>query len=230
MAALLTAAKIVETALRQVGALSPLDTASDPAMFDIATTRLDMLMAELVATERFWWLVSGLQTVALVSGQSSYQLAGLVDPLLEFITSAHLSYAGVDDEIDLLRQSEYEAIADKDSAGRPAGIYIERRDRPTLYVNPVPAVSGYTVLLTGQRYAPDIAGSRGQIAHGFPSSWQRYITLALAVDIGSGPVWKVPDVELDRLERRARESRDRLLSFSNRENVGRPRITRPWGL
>lgn len=230
MAALLTAAKIVEQSLRQVGALSPLDTASDPAMFDIGLSRLDMLMAELIATDRFWWMVSASQTVALVVDQIEYNLAALVDPPLEFVTAAYLANDDREDEIDLLLASEYRQISDKASSGTPTGVYIERRDRPTMYVNPVPAVTGYSVLLTGQRYAVDLVSAGGQIAHGFPAAWQRYLTLALAVDIGSGPVWKVPDGELDRLERRARESRDRLMVFSNRENIGRPRVTRPWGL
>jgi hypothetical protein len=230
MAALLTAAKIVEEALRQVGALSPLDTASDPAMFEIATSRLDMLISELSATERFWWFVNVTQVIALQPGQTTYPLAALADPPIEFVTAAFLSHEGREDEIELLRRSQHDAIHDKASKGRPDAVYIERRDRPTMYVYPVPQIAGYSLRLTGQRYAPDIAGEKGRTSHGFPSAWQRFIVLSLAVDIGSGPVWKVPDGELDRLERRARESRDRLMSFSNRENVNRPRITKPWGL
>jgi hypothetical protein len=230
MAALLTAAKIVEEALRQVGALSPLDSAADPSMFEITITRLDMLISELSATERFWWMVGASQTVTLQSGQTTYQLAALADPPIEFVTAAFLSHGGREDEIPLLRRSEYDQIHDKADKGHPGGVYIERRDRPTMYVHPVPQIAGYSLRLTGQRYAPDIAGEKGKIAHGFPAAWQRYIVLSLAIDIGSGPVAKVPDGELDRLERRARESRDRLMAFSNRENVSRPRVTRPWGI
>jgi hypothetical protein len=230
MAALLTAAKIVEESLRQVGALSPLDTSADPAMFEIASSRLDMLISELTATERFWWFVNAQQTVELTPGQTTYLLAGLADPPLEFVTAAFLSLDGKEDEIELLRRSQHDAIHDKAMQGRPDGVYIERRDRPKLYVHPIPQITGYSLRLTGQRYAPDIVSERGRTAHGFPAAWQRYIVMSLAVDIGSGPVWKVPDGELDRLERRAMQSRERLMAFSNRENVSRPRVTRPWGL
>lgn len=230
MAALLTAAKICEEALRQVGALSPLDSAADPAMFEIAVSRLDMLIAELVATERFWWFVNAQQTIALQPGQRTYQLAALVDPPLEFVGAAYLTQGGKEDPIELLRRSAYDQRYDHAESGRPSGVYIERRDRPIMYVHPVPTTSDYSLKLTGQRYAPDIAGEKGRTAHGFPAAWQRYIVLSLAVDIGSGPVWKVPDGEIDRLERRAHQSRERLMAFSNRENIGRPRVTRPWGL
>jgi hypothetical protein len=230
MAALLTAAKICEEALRQVGALSPLDTSADPAMFEIAASRLDMLIAELTATERFWWMVNAQQSIELQPGQTTYLLAGLADPPVEFVTSAFLSLDGREDPVELIRRSHYDALHDKAMKGRPDFIYIERRDRPTLYVHPIPQIAGYSLRLTGQRYAPDIVSERGRTAHGFPAAWQRYIVMSLAVDIGSGPVWKVPDGELDRLERRAMQSRERLMAFSNRENVSRPRVTRPWGL
>jgi hypothetical protein len=230
MASLLTAAKICEEALRQVGALSPLDTASDPAMFEIAVNRLDMLVAELVGTERFWWFVNAAQSITLQPGVTTYQLAALADPPLEFVSAAYLTQEGQEDDIEILRRSEYDEIHAKSDKGRPAGIYIERRDRPVMYVHPVPQIADYSIRLTGQRYAPDIAGEKGRTAHGFPAAWQRYIVMSLAVDIGSGPVAKIPDGELDRLERRAAQSRERLMAFSNRENLSRPRVTRPWGI
>lgn len=224
MSATLAAGRLAEEALRQIGAFSKHDTAADPVEHEIALRRLDLLVAELAGTERLWWLVPRNHRVVLAAGQRTYDLNGLIDPNLQFLERVYLVEGGRRRELDLVRRSEIDAVAP--GTGRPALVHVDRGPKPVLTVHPTPAADGASLEIRGQSYSPDIAEGAGQVPHGFPDAWQRFLVLALAADLGAGPVRLIPVTEVERLERRAELARGRLLSFNNREQLTRPRFTR----
>jgi hypothetical protein len=230
MSALLTAADVAEGALRQIGALSPYDTAADPEEQAIAIERLDLLVSELAGTHRLWWLVPAAQTLVLTAGVGEYLLGGL-SPRLEFLHSVQLVEAsGEESDVELVRRSVYEAIPDKAEAGVPVLAHVTRDATPRLWLHPVPATAGLRLRIDGQAYSADIDKQAGRIAHGFPAAWQRFLIYALAADIGRGPVRRLPAGVVDDFDRVADRAKSSLLTYNGREQVRRPRFTQPWGL
>ena len=224
MAEKLSAGGVAEQALRLIGAFTANDSAADPAEYEVAISALDMLVAELTGRHKFWWLVPATQTVALTAGKATYSLAALLEPKLEFYERAYLVRSGLDSPLDLVRRSVYDEIADKTQTGTPGMVYVERADNPTAYVAPVPGSSGLSLKLVGQRYAPDIAAERGAAPHLFPASWQRYLSHALAADIGNGPVRTLTKSRRDDFREVAKTAFAGLAAFSSREQIDRARF------
>lgn len=227
MAKLFTSAEICDHALRQIGSFSVYDTGSDPQSFAVTLERLDMLIAEMTGTTKLWFFTPQTQRIALEEGESEYELSNLLDDPLEFIQHVFLVRGEDQTPLVQVRRDEYDGwIDDPLTGGEPEVVYIERKDNPSLFVLPVPQ-DGDELLIMGQKYSDDVTTDHGNVPHGFPTAWQRALIMQLAADIGAGPVTRIPDNELDRLEKGAARSFRRLDAYNNRENVRRPRYTKP---
>ena len=117
--------------------------------------------------------------------------------------------------IEIIRRSDYEAIEDKAESGKPDRIYIDRLAADqNVSVFPVPTDTSYSIRLVAQTYAPDFVGSNlrsanGNVAHGLSAEWQRWMILQNAVDIGSGPVRRLPPGEISEIRSAAEVARRR---------------------
>lgn len=217
---------IVNGALRYVGAYSPYDVAPDPAEADIALDQLDMLLAEKVGTEALWFFVPATETVTLNANIDAYALNTVTTNDLQFIREAQLLYDGKETPLDLIRREDFEEKRnDGTTEGNPEFLYIERKDNPTMHVLSKPTITGYSIKLWGQKYAPDVTQNNGQIDVEFPKAWKRALTLKLAIDIGLGPVVKLPRADMQELKEEYIVADNLLKSFNNRSNVRRPRFT-----
>lgn len=221
MSAPLTAGIIADHALRQIGAFSTNDSGSDPAQFQVALERLDILVAELSASEDLSWLETVSVSVALVSSQSVYAL-----DTLEHVSAVRYTRTGRPPEpVDLIRLSDF-VLLDPDS-GDPEVAAVSRAESLSLNVWPTPATAqvGLTLLVTGQTYSADLATGKGRDATGLPSGWARYLIYLLAADLGSGPIHMLPAGTIQAFEQRAGGLKGRLMAHSNRAQLGRPRYT-----
>jgi hypothetical protein len=239
MSQLWKASGICERALRKIGAFSINDTAADPEELAEALYWLDLSVAELAGEERCHWLIPQTLSIPLDATTDSYVLAdalsvaqanGILFPIEAWLRDS----SGIDYPIEIIRRRDYEDIADKDTGGTPEKIYIDRlNDKQNLFVYPVPLVSGFTIRLVCQSYAPNMLGSgssdNGNVAHGFSAEWQRWLILQNSADIGSGPVRRLPPAEISDMRSQAEASRARLMAYSNREKVSMPRRTRSHG-
>lgn len=227
MPSLLTSAQLCEHALRQIGVFSVYDTGADPASFQVTIERLDLLVAEMVGSYNFWYFTPAEQTIALEAGVNEYELGALLDDDLQFVQHIFLLRNGKQWPVRQIRKSTYDEFSEDPPTGTtPEWAYIERKDNPKLFLLPAP-IEGDMLLVNGQQYSDDLTQDNGQIPHGFPAAWQRSIILQLAADIGAGPVKKIPRDELEDLKKDAGKAMRRLDAFNNRENVRRPRYTKP---
>jgi len=227
MSRLLTSAQLAEHSLRQIGVYSVYDTGADDSSLSVALERLDLLVAEMVGSNKFWWFVPSQQRVSLNAGVVTYNLNGLLTTPLQFIQHVFLLRDGKETELTQERRSfADEHTIDVLEGGPPTSVYIERNDSPLITVLPAP-LAGDQLLITGQQYAENLTQSNGGIAHGFPAAWQRAIILQLSADLGSGPITRLPDNELIMLKQDAGAAFIALERFNNRENVREPRKTIP---
>ena len=239
MAKFYKASKIAELALQRIGAFSVNDTAPDPIEMERALYWMDMAVAEVVETNRCWWLVPVTIVKALTANTVSYDLSdflgssypsdGILFPVSAFLrdSSSH------DEPVEIIRREEYEAISKKTESGTTSRIFIDRvTDDQNLYVHPQVTATGYSLGLIAQVYSPSVlAGAKidGNLAHGFSAGWQRFLVLATAAEIGSGPVRRLPLQEVADIRGQAGASLANLFGYANREKVSEPRRTAAWG-
>jgi len=237
MTKIFTALQICELSLQEIGAYSTADGEADPVELERTLQRLDLIVGELAGTEACYWLRAATITISLTSGTASYNLAtvmgsskpadGILFPVHAFCSDGN----GNDTPIKILRREEFEGLGRKATSGAPEAIFIDRlpaEDEQNIYVYPVPANSTQSLKLVVQAHAPDLTASSGDVSHSFWPAWQRYLVKMTAADIGGGPVRRLSDRALNRIEAQAARSFSRLQASSNREHVG-PRRVQPWG-
>lgn len=226
MSAVLSSGDIAEHALRQIGAFSTNDMGSDPAQFEVALERLDILVAELASTETLPWLIETSTQYALASGTRDYTLTGL-----EHVTAAWVDRDGELDDIELLRLGPFEDL--EGSASDPRAGYVRRVASLTgpvltlrLWPTPAAAQVGAYLVVTGQTYSADLVSGHGRDHTGLPAGWSRYLIYLLAADIGSGPVHVLAPGLIQGFEQRAASLKSRLTAHANRDQLARPRFTK----
>ena len=222
MAQLVTALAICEGALRKIGAYSPYDGGADQSEMAVAINRLDIVLAEMAGEDRYWWLVPTTQSFDTEEGVGSYDLNALLDTDLLTIERLYARRNGMDTELTLLSRRQYEDVADKTAEGRVCSAYIDRLAVPTIHLIKVPSEI-IQIRVVGQADAPNVSAEKGETRHGFPKSWQRYLEYRLAIDLGEGPIRRIPDGELEDMNRTAERLRIRLMSYSGLEQVAHPR-------
>ena len=237
MSALLSAAVICERALRKIGAFSINDSGADGAELEEASFWLDMVVAELVGTERCTWLVEDTITVALTADTASYNLKTVIGTAaypadgLVHVVSAWVTDGTNDNTVKIYRRKEFEEIIKKTASGKPEYVYIDRLSdtaEQTIYLFPVPTVTTWSLKLVIQKGAPDLREVPAKTNHGFHVAWQKWLVLATAAEIADGPVRALPDAKVDRIKRDARLCFNRLQSSQNRE-LQQPRRVKAFG-
>lgn len=234
MSATFTSLEICELALRKIGAYSMADSAARGEEVAEALYWLDMGVAHLAETKRVQWLIPTTFSMELSANTPSYDIAdalgssapadGLLFPVEAYVRDS----SGFDQPIRIVRRHEYEEIPDKDEAGRPQLVYIDRLADLSLRPWPIPNTGDYSLRLVFQTYAPTLTDNKGRNQHGFSAGWQLWMVTNTAALIGDGPVRKLPANEVDRMKRDAVTLMDDLI-YSNREKVSEPRRTRAWG-
>lgn len=221
---------IAEQALRQIGVLSPLDTAALPEEFDVALDRLALLIDELIETEQLQFFLPANQTFTLEANKTtSYNLNGILDVPLVFVTQVFLVFPGTGrkTEIKQLRRNVFDLETyEPDRKGLPKFCYVENKFAPTIQFYPTIPQEGYQIELSGFRQSADITLEEGRTTHGFPAGWQRGLIYLLAADIGSGPVKTIPLNERRQFAATGEAKLRRLQARQNKEQVQRPNITK----
>ena len=231
MSVTLSPSAIAILALRRIRSVSPFETGGEGPHLAIALEHLGMVVAELAGTERLWWMTTTDVPVPIVAGQQDYDLAGILTPDPQDIIRA----AWIDEQqrrhpLCLYRLIEWDEIDDRayTEAARPEGVYVERSATSTMRLYPIPTEDG-TIHLTVQQVASDISNGGPDTAD-LPAAWQRYFVLALSAEIGSGPIERLSETEIGRLNNQANQTKNILLARHRKENVARPRFVQPWGI
>ena len=220
-------------ALREVGSLSPYDVDADPNDLAIALEKLDSILAEKVGTEDLWFFIPKAVTCTLTADIGTYNLNDITGTTnFQFVRGINsVDSSGGEEEITLIRRDGFE---DKrgdityNGSSRPSYAYVERKDNPQITFLSAPSASWTTVKIWGQTYSDDIINVCNSDKYvGFSDAWKLCLELELAANIGRGSVVTLPDRQLSRLEGLAAIKWDKLMSRNNKENVKRPRYTKP---
>lgn len=229
MSATFTAAQHAAAALRRIGTYAPTHAGADADEVEVALLSLDKLIAELCGTERIWWLVPADIVVPLTAGVNPTNivtaagLSVLAAHELQFVTEAKLVNVVNGQETPLQRMSRHEfaQFDQRTSLGVPGAIYIDRLlNEPMAYLEPVPQEASRSLLLTIQRFHPDVSKNKNQMV--LDVAWNRWCEYALAADVGSGPVISLDKQRIDGYRTEAAIAKSRLLAFQNRESVRSP--------
>jgi hypothetical protein len=231
---------ICERALRKVGAFSINDEAPRDEELTESLFWLDMIVAELSATQDCFWLRPATITADLILNQADYILAefdGMPPEGVVFIMRAWVRDPYGDDQaIDIWRKTKYEDQQNKATSGTPEAIFVNRLvQEPTLFTYPVIGLAGYSLRLDVQTFNPrtlttqaDSEIPKGTGAHHLGAEWQRFLVYALSAEIGDGPVRKLEKGTIDGWRQVAGASKAALNSYVNREKRRAGR-TKRWG-
>lgn len=248
MSQVFTAKKICEEALGAIGAFPVTESAADPEHLRRAMTWLDLLLAQLAGSTRLFALVPATITLTLEAGEDEYNLVEtlgteLPTDKIQFPVNAWLEDgSGNRTPLTIHPRDKFEAIKTvTTTTGPPTCIYIDRlAAAPTLFTYPTVDASDTTpwiIKLDVQTYAPNVAPAgvtgtqpSGSVLTNFSQAWQRYMIVALAHDLGMGPIYKLSEQRLTRLDTKAKEAKTDLLAFENREHDTEPPVCEPWGL
>jgi len=239
-----TVRHICEQALSKIGAYSAADDGADPHQLAIAARWFNDLVKHMNATSRRSWLVSSPVRVKLEPGRSTYSLIRqnlssqrnetlateqneairvdeLPDPGIMFVISARRRdiASGRETGVKLIDRYQYDEITDKAREGNVECIHVDQLNEMSMRVHPVPKDATQEIILTCQRLTFDQGATEGrretraEIMNGF----ELWAIHALAALIGDGPVTRLPDSDVTRLEGRATRYMADLQAFANQE-------------
>jgi hypothetical protein len=226
-----SAADIANIALQRIGEYSVYDEGADEGSFSRALEQLDLLIKELVGTRRFWWFAPATQEITLQAGISTYDLFTELNTDLQFINNVQVFANNREEKLKLLRRSEFEEYRnteDLNNNDNLIGVYIERTDtNPQMTVFPAPLTDTVKLKVQGYKYSDDMTNENGLVPTGFPEAWERCLTFMLAIDCGLGAITSIPANELATFQNIVTRSEKMLETLAGRENVRRPRFTKP---
>jgi len=248
MSRVLSANEICEAALGAIGAFPVTESAPQPEHLRRAMEWLDLLLGEMVGTERMFSMIEpATLSMLITNGTQSYDLYAALGATLpadgiQFIVDAWVQDAnGNRTPVEVASQQKFEDVSlPADTGGPPAWLTVDRELAPTLRIYPTPAVTDtnvYTLKLMVQRFAPNVAPAgvsddqpSGSVIHRMGQAWQRWLVCQLSHDLGAGAIHKLPEQSLNRFDKMATVAKERLLSFANRAHETTPPICEPWGL
>jgi hypothetical protein len=247
MSQILTAKQVCERALRAIGAFPITESAADGEQLREAMSWLDLILAQEAGTNELFNLIPATLTVPITNGTQVYPLAQTLSATLpvddiQFPVRAWLQDSeGHREPIEIVAHQKFMTVEDPAETGPPRMIYIDHLAKtPTLSIFPVPDLTDpntWSILLDVQTYAPNVAPSgvtgaqpSGSVVHNFRQAWQRWMVAQLSHDLGSGPIFKLPEASLNRFGKIAVDARTQLLAFENRSHDTEPPICEPHGM
>ena len=135
----------------------------------------------------YWTTVES--TLALVDGTRSYSLpAGTVD-----ILDAVIRRSNSDTGLSRIALTDYNALPDKTTTGKPSQFFFDRQYTPQIYLYPVPSNSTDTIIYWNFFQIEDVVKSQSDID--VPYRW----TEAMCAGLASKASIKIPGVQNDRI-------------------------------
>jgi len=245
MSRILSAKELCERALRVIGAFPVTQSAADSEQLRETMFWLDLVLAEFSGSGRLFWQVPDTISIQIVNGTQNYALketlgAEYPDNGMQFPIEAWLEDAdGNRSDLEIVTRHKFEDVSKVDETGQPCHIYIDRLADPTMRIFPVPRADDttvWTLKLVIQTFAPDVSPSgvtgnqpNNETVTEIRQAWQRWVIWQLSHDIGSGPVYTLPDSRISKLKASAEDAKRALLAYENREHQSTPPITEAWG-
>ncbi|MGL6350682.1 MAG: hypothetical protein ACRC2U_12765 [Aeromonas sp.] len=227
---ILSSAEIAEEGLRQIGKVSPYDTAAAPEDFVIALRRLSLVIDFVVGQEILQFFEPAAQEITLAPDKpDGYDLNALLDTEIQYIEQIYIiNPQGRGWPLELLRPQVFDGIYVPNPSvnGLPDCAVVTRSDRPIMRIFPNLAETGWKARITGRRFASNVTLNKGNTTHGFPASWQLGLIYMLGADIGGGPVTMLPQNERNELYEKGEMMLRQLTAVNARAQVSKPRFVK----
>jgi hypothetical protein len=189
MATARTVNDVIESSLRLIGVLDPNQTAAAEDVADSLMAFQD-LMSEIGGDGT---MIPGTTTeaITLVSTQSSYTVGENGSPDLNTIRPEHIFNAfvrdssGYDHYVDVISESDYNAISSKTTASRPQRIwYNPTAPNGTVYVHPVPTSAESLYIVSRKPFTESTSKTQELLDDlGIPRNYHSHLKFMLAVEI-----------------------------------------------
>lgn len=227
-----TAKVIAENALRQIGAFPSSMQQADAGELRTTLQWLEMVLNEQTGIRPMDGFFRTIE-IPVEAGIGDYDLADYADGAeAHNVFSAYIvNQDGGVDPIEIKYESDFPKENLKED-GTPKRVYISRDPIPTLQFFPTPTQededNGKVIRLRIQTYqeAIDLTGV-GDVDLKIRPSWYLWLTKRLAYEIGAGPVRRLAEGELKRLQEDAERISSLLLARAGSINGPRPPVTDP---
>jgi hypothetical protein len=227
------AKQICEMALEDIGVISANEQGAGAEHLRRALARLDLTVAHLSGAGRCFWLIPDTLSIPLTATTQSYDLIATLasdapDEGIQFPVAARLvDPNGNESPVTIVTRESWTDIADRDAAGSPELVWIDRLNTPTMHTWPTlgDTTAGYAILLDVQTFGPDLTSPRKETSsHQLRLSWQAYLVHKLAAWLGNGPIRNLGAGFFRLREAIAKQHLDELLAFENRQHDTEPPI------
>ena len=227
-----TAKKIAEDALSTIGAFPASQSAPDPGELNKTLNWLEMLLnyqSGIRPLAGFWQVFD----IPIEADIGDYDMADYAEERgVSYVFSATLvSLNGDTDPLDF--QYESDAVRENlTDTGRPTRATVTKDRDMVLKVYPTPTQTeedaGLVIRVRVQTYHEDIdATGAGDEDIRLRPSWYLWLTKRLGYEIGSGPVRRLSEGELKRLEDDAMVLENALLARDGQYQSPSPPVTEP---
>jgi hypothetical protein len=227
-----TAKQISENALRVIGAFPIAQSQADAGELRVALTWLEMVlnsMSGIRPLAGFWTVIE----IPLEAGIGDYDLNDYCDDahVQEVFSISRVDGTGDPVPLDMMYEND-EVLENLTQTGTTQRVIITRGVEPVLKAYPTPTQTEedagvvLRVRLQGFHPAIDPTGVAGSNINLRPS-WYLMLIKRLAYEIGSGPVRRLAEGELRRLDDDAGKLQDGLLARDGMNNAKSPPITDP---
>lgn len=230
----LTAKDIADRALQRIGAFPATQSQADAGELRRALQWLDMLLNDVGAKRPIagrWSLLD----IPLEAGVGDYDLADYVGAAGDAQHVFSVNVVDGNGRVTPATMLWEEEAAEKDlnQKGSPCSVVVTRDIYPQIKVYPEPVQAdvdnGRVLRLRLQTYAEaiDYTGIADSDP-GLRPGWYLWASNALAYEIGNGPVRRLNEDELTRIQKDANTGWADLLARDGLNNTGSPPVTEPF--
>lgn len=227
-----TAKKVAEDALKTIGAFPASQSAPDPGELKDALNWLEMILnhqSGIRPLAGFWQIIE----IPLEAGIGDYTLSDYAEErgIVHVFSVAIVDISGDPDPLDFEYENDV-LLENLQDTGEPQRATVTKDRDPVLKVFPTPTQTeedaGLILRLRVQTYHPDInplgIGDEDLLLR---PAWYLWITKRTAYEIGCGPVRRLSEGELKRLEDDAMKLENQLLARDGKEAGPQPPVTEP---
>lgn len=226
----LTAKTLAEESLREIGAFPPSQSQADAGELRVSLSRLELILNDMAGSRTFAGLWDVIE-IPLEAGKAEYDLEDYADAdHVEHVFSIVLVNGnGHVDPITFGFENEAER-ENRETNGTPNRAVVNSNVKPTITVFPKPTQADEDdekyLRVRVQTYAAavDWKGVANRDVKLRPS-WYWWAITKNAYAIGRGPVRRLNEQELKRLQDDYNTLENRLLAFDGQPSTGQPPLT-----
>lgn len=227
-----SAKQIAENGLRTIGAFPSSRPAPDPGEMKTALRWLEMLLNFKTGSRPvggFWQVFD----IELEAGIGDYNLSDYCEErgVNQVFSASIVDQSGELDPLEVIYESAA-ATENLSRTGRPERVSVTKDGNGVLRLFPEPTQveqdAGLVVRIRVQTYHDSIDETGvGDENIRLRPSWYLWITKRLGYELGSGPVRRLAEGELKRLEEDAEKLESALLARDSQYTSGKPPVTEP---